>query len=83
MENKAKGVKKSHFKLLKPLYEGLRKGTHMSLMVNFFEMIRRLILLYVAMFLIDKAWIQVIIFMTLSLMSLLYSSHSCPYYMPL
>ena len=45
------GVEKSDFKMYKPLYEGLRKNSRFSLMIDFFVILRRLLLLYIAMFL--------------------------------
>ena len=51
----------------------------MSMMIDFFEIIRRLILLYVAMFMQWNSLFQVLIFMMLSLLSSLYLVHARPY----
>ena len=73
------GVEKSDFKKYKPLYEGLRKNSRFSLMINFFVILRRLLLLYIAMFLAQYSWAQVIMFMTMSLVSLAYVGYEHPY----
>ena len=51
----------------------------MSMMIDFFEIIRRLILLYVDMFMQWNSLFQVLIFMMLSLLSSLYLVHARPY----
>ena len=53
LEDKCKGLKKSDFKLYKPLYSGFRRASHMSLLANLFLFTRRLSLLYIAMFMGD------------------------------
>ena len=45
-------------------------------MINFFVMVRRLVLLYVAMFLAQNNWYQVILFMLMSLVSLAYIGYN-------
>ena len=52
------------------------------MIIEFFEMIRRLILLYIAMFFNDQVWLQVSCFMALSLASLLYLTGAMPYKKP-
>ena len=48
---------KKDFKLYKSLTKGLYKHSRISLAINFFTTLRRLILLYVAMFLDHFAWL--------------------------
>ena len=48
---------KKDFKLYKSLTRDLHKDSRISLAINFFTMARRLILLYVAMFLEHLAWL--------------------------
>ena len=82
LSRQVKAIKKKDkkaFKFYKPFYDGLRKGSHMSLMVNFISMFRRLCNLYPAMFLSDYSWMQVIIFMTFSMFSLFYLMNTRPY----
>ena len=67
ISQKVKKIDKTALKLYKPFYDGLWKGSHMSLMVNFISMFRRLATFYPAMFLADHSWMQVIIFMSFSL----------------
>ena len=59
--------------------KGLRKESRLSLWVNFFEIVRRLVLLYVAMFLASYAWFQIIVFMSFSLISMIYLGYTKPY----
>ena len=51
LEADASKIDKKKFKIFKPFYEDLRRGSRMALMMNFFSMFRRLANLYVAMFL--------------------------------
>ena len=51
----------------------------MSLSINFFMMFRRLVLLYVAMFLESYAWLQIIVFTSFSLSSNFYLAYTMPY----
>ena len=47
-------------------------------MTNFILLVRRLILLYTAFFLADHAWLQLILFMAMSLLDLMNMVHSMP-----
>ena len=51
LRKSTQGVERGDFKKYKPLYEGLRKNSHFSLMIDFFVILWRLSLLYIAMFL--------------------------------
>lgn len=53
----AKGIDKSDFEKYRPLYEDLRKDSQFALFYNLFIMIRRLTMLYMAMFIIGVAWL--------------------------
>ena len=70
---------KEDFKIYKSLTNGLRKESSLSLAINFFTMTRRLILLYVAMFLDQHTWLQITAFMSLSFLSTLYLGYTWPY----
>ena len=70
---------KEDFKIYKSLTNGLRKESSLSLAINFFTMARRLILLYVAMLLDHYPWLQITVFMSLSLLSTLYLGYTWPY----
>ena len=48
---KVEGIEKKDFRLYKPFIANLRKKSYLSLMYYFFNISRRLILLYIAMFL--------------------------------
>ena len=74
-----KGVEKSHLRIYKPLYSGLSKASRLSLMFTFFQLIRRLSLLYVAMFMQELSFVQVVIFVLLSYISLIYLTVIVPY----
>ena len=52
-----KGVHKRDFRVYKPLYEGMRLKSYLSLMSKLFVMLRRLILLYTAMFMEHSPWL--------------------------
>ena len=64
--------------MYKPLFKGLRKSSKMSLMFNFFLMVRRITLLYFAMFMPHHPVVQVIIFICFSLASLCYLARFKP-----
>ena len=78
--NKVKvlNVKKEHFKIYRPLYSDLRRKTYLQLMDNFILLVRRLILLYTAFFLSRSTWLQLILFMSMSLLDLVNQVHSKP-----
>ena len=57
----------------------MRKTSLLSLLSNFFTMVRRLILLYIAMFLEEHSWLQVSVFTLLSLASLVYLGYTRPF----
>ena len=52
-------LNKSDFEMYSPLVEGLRKDSILALLYNVWTVARRLILLYVAMFLAHQSWAQV------------------------
>ena len=68
----------SDFWLYKPIFEGLRKKSRLSLMSNFFRKIRRLTLLYFAMFMADYSWLQVMVFTALSVAFIAYLGFTHP-----
>ena len=72
-------MKKQDFKIYKPFFSSLRKNSRLSLMNNFFVMVRRLILLYMAMFMAYYSWLQVIVFTTLSVMFIAYLGFTHPF----
>ena len=55
----ASKIDKNKFKIFKPFYDDLRKGSRIALMMNFFSMFRRLANLYSAMFLQNSPYLQV------------------------
>lgn len=57
LEVNASKIDKKKFKIFKPFFEGLRRGSRMALMMNFFSMFRRLANLYAAMFLQDSPYL--------------------------
>lgn len=79
LRSRTKGLTMKDFRLYKPLFENLRKKSKLALLINFFLIARRLILLYVAMFLSQSSWLQVTIFTAMSQMSLAYMGYSRPY----
>ena len=79
LAKKIAGIEKSQFRIYKPLYAGMRKTSLLSLLSNFFTMVRRLILLYIAMFMEEQSWLQVGMFTMLSFASLVYLGYTRPY----
>lgn len=71
-------INKDYYAIYKPVYDGLRKSSLLQLMFNCFMMIRRLCLVYVAMFYRHQPWLQLIIFTTLSACSLFYLQNVWP-----
>ena len=78
LKRKAKGYNKERFLKYKPLYEGMRKNSKMALMSFFFLMVRRVTLLYAAMFINELPWLQIFLFITLSIWSLSYIGYTWP-----
>ena len=72
-------LRKEDFRIYKSLTNGLRKESSLSLAINFFTMVRRLVNLYMAMFLGQYAWLQITVFMAISLLSTLYLGYTWPY----
>ena len=54
----------------KPLVKNLRKDSKMSLLNNFIIICRRLLLLYMAMFIFEMAWLQIMVFLILNFIML-------------
>ena len=54
---KAQNIKKEHFNLYTSLISELRKDSTLALLYNVWTIIRRIVLLYVAMFLASQAWV--------------------------
>ena len=79
LKEKTCGLTKKDFKLYKMLYKGIRKESRLSLVINFALIVRRLIMLYVAMFLAQYAWLQIMLFVSLSLISQLHLVHTWPF----
>ena len=79
LEAKVGTLTKKDFKLYKSLMSGLRKDSSLSLAINFFTMARRLVLLYVAMFVAQYAWLQIMVFMAFSLVSSLHLVYTWPF----
>lgn len=80
VKEKVAKINKTALKIYKPLHEGLRKSSTLCLMFNLFLIIRRISLLYAAMFLSDLPWLQMMLFMSLSSLSLFYMQHEFPKY---
>ena len=79
LQAKVGSLTKKDFKIYKSLMSGLRKDSILSLAINFFTIVRRLILLYVAMFLGHYAWLQIMVFVALSMVSSFNLAYTWPY----
>lgn len=78
LNKKAKGYSKERYRKYKPLYEGVKKHSKMALMSFFFLMIRRVTLMYAAMFIDEMPWLQIFLFVTFSIWSLSYIGYTWP-----
>ena len=76
---KASRIKTKQFSKYKPLVENLRKDSKVAMFNNAFTIIRRGTLLYMAMFILNKQWLQVLVFSSLSLVSLIFLLATKPY----
>lgn len=76
---KSKSIKLDSFLIYEPLVADLRKDSHAALFNNFIIMIRRLTLLFLAMFIVGHPFVQVLIFMLMNLFSLGFIITVMPY----
>ena len=79
LSSQAKGLCREDFALYNSLMNELRKDSYWALLHNVWTLLRRLILLYVAMFLASHAWFQVLIFTAMSIFSLVYLLETHPF----
>ena len=70
---------RTNFEMYKPLYSGFRDTSRLALMQNILLIVRRMALLYVAMFLPDKLFLQLITFLISSLLAISYNLHVRPF----
>ena len=63
----------------KPLVKNLRKDSKLSLLNNLIIMVRRLLLLYMAMFIYEMAWLQIMVFLILNFIMLMFLVLVRPY----
>ena len=79
LEKKVGNLNKKDFKIYKPLHSGLRKSSSLYMINNFMILVRRLMLLYSAMYMQEHAWFQVVLFAFLSLLYLAYLTFTWPF----
>ena len=72
-------VDENRLKKYEPLIADMRKDSRLALMNTFIITIRRLTLLYMAMFITEWTWLTVLVFMIQNLLSLVYLLHVMPY----
>lgn len=77
--DESKQIDKGQFKKFAPMVRDLRKESKVALFSNTFIMIRRVVLLLMAMFIVKQPWLQVLVFMSLSLSSLVFLIVAKPY----
>lgn len=70
---------RANFEMYKPLYSGFRDTSRLALMQNILLIARRMALLYVAMFLPDKLFLQLITFLISSLLAISYNLYVRPF----
>ena len=76
---KEEEINADQFEKYQPLIDEVRTDSRIALSNNFFINIRRLTMLYMAMFVIGMSWLQVIVFMLLNFLSLCYLVTVRPY----
>ena len=76
---RASRIQTKQFSKYEPLVENLRKDSRVAMFNNAFTILRRVTLLYMAMFILNKQWLQVLIFTSLSLSSLVFFLATKPY----
>lgn len=74
-------VDEKQLKKYEPLIADVRKDSKLALSNHFFITIRRLTLLYMAMFILEWTWLTVLVFMIQNLLSLVYLIEVMPFEM--
>ena len=76
---KSDEIKEEQFKIFEPLVDQLRKDSKLAMFTSFIILIRRITLLYMAMFIIQMQWLQVLVFMTQNMISMYFLVLVLPY----
>ena len=76
---KSESIKADQFVVFEPLVSDLRKDSRVAMFSSFFILIRRLTLLYMAMFVHEMQWLQVMTFMAQNLISVCFLIIVMPY----
>lgn len=75
----ASSIKEGQFEKYSPLVEDLRHDSLVSMFSNIFITVRRLLMLYLAMFIVKQQWSQVLSFMAMNLISLCFLVIAMPF----
>ena len=65
------------------MIEGLKRTSRFALLYEFLLVTRRIVLLYMAMFVREKAWLHIMVFMATNLLFLIYLGALKPFIIPL
>ena len=76
---KASTINEDQFNVFEPLVDELRKDSRLAMFGHLIITVRRLTLLYMAMFVLGQQWLQILSFMLLNVVSLCYLLLSMPY----
>ena len=75
----AETIDKVQFKKFEGMIEGLKRTSHFALLYEFLLVARRILLLYMAMFVRDMAWMHIQLFMTTNVLFLIYLGSLKPF----
>ena len=76
---KAETIDKSEFKKYYGIFQGLKQTSRLALLYEFFLVARRLLLLYMAMFVREMAWLHVLLFIITNIIFLVYLCYLKPF----
>ena len=75
----AKAIDKSQFKKYKGMYQDIKQTSRFALLYEFLLVARRILLLYMAMFVREMAWLHILLFMTTNVIFLAYLGYFRPF----
>jgi len=79
LTEKASKIDEAQFEKFAPLVENMRPDSLLATFNNTFITVRRLLMLYMAMFIIGQQWLQVLTFMTMNVLSMCYLLIAFPF----
>ena len=80
---KSELIDEAQFAKYEGMIEGLKRSSRFALLYEFLLVTRRIVLLYMAMFVREKAWLHIMVFMATNLLFLIYLGALRPFIVPL